>query len=487
MQKPKVSAKEISEDIRAGLSNTQIRLKYGLSSKQLESVFRKLVSAGLFSEAELSSRHKSARREAPTLSDKAEAVLADLKAGGHKMEIMSRHELSPSQYDNILSELIQSGALPQSEIDSREPAKTIKCRYCSARVPADREQCPSCQQWLDGRDATPERIAERIQPSGIAAQTLVSDKYCAWEDRESIGLFNAFLQTAVKCLINPSSFFSELPLDRGYLNPMAFGVVASWVGVFLLVVLYMIFKGGLGLFGLLIVSAIALVAIVPGTLLWLTLLGLAVHGCLVLVGGSSSGMQATFRVISYAAAANVFNAIPVVGNIVAYIYGLVLSVIGLKQTHDTTTGKATAAVLIPLGIILIISLISFVPAMVSSPSSDREGTEAAEAKYPDAQIAPGLCKVIDTFISQVEAAVTLDSTEDARDEIQKAVMGFVEEANKFSSEPSLMKIGRLANQFAKTHFARVRLRHKHGTLPEDAARRYDPEPYKRKLLEMCGY
>ena len=418
MEKPKISAKEISKDIRAGFSNSQIRLKYGLTEKQLESIFKKLVSAGLFSEAELNARKKAKKpappeleeatpkaRPASPVSDKASAVLADLKAGGHKMEIMSRHELSPSQYDKIIEELTASGALPGKDVGAGQPAKIVKCRFCDARVSADQEQCPSCHQWLDGRDATPERIAERLQPPPIAGAGLVSDKYCPWDDRESLGLFSAYIQTTVKCLLNPTTFFSELPLDKGYLNPLAFGVVAAWAGIFLLFVLGSIIKGGLGLFGLIIVVVIACALIVPGVLVGLCIWGLAVHGCLLLVGGASSGLQATFRVVSYSACTQVFNAIPFVGNFVAQVYGAVLSVIGLKETHDTSTGKAVAAILIPYGVIAAIALVAVIPGYLSSSRSAERDQAAMD--YSGGELPQELCEAISTCIADVENAGTL--------------------------------------------------------------------------------
>ncbi len=497
MERPKISAKEISKDIRTGFSNSQIRLKYGLSEKQLESIFKKLVSAGLFSEAELNARKQAKKPPPPESekktpkapppspeSDKASAVLADLKAGGHKMEIMSRHELSPSQYDKIVEELTAKGALPRQDMDAGQPARIVKCRFCDARIPGDQEQCPSCHQWLDGRDATPERIAERLQPPAIAGAGLVSDKYCPWDDRESLGLFNAYIQTTVKCLLNPASFFSELPLDKGYLNPLAFGVVAAWVGMFLLFVLGSIIKGGFGLFGLIIVVVIACVAIVPGVLIGLCLWGLVVHGCLLLVGGASSGLQATFRVVSYSACTQVFNAIPVVGNLVAQVYGAVLSVIGLKETHDTSTGKAAAAVLIPYGVIAAIALIAFIPAYLSSSGS--AARDQAAMDYSGSELPQELCEAISTCISELENAATLGDKKSMEREMRKSLDRFARVAKKHSNDPKIRVVAQKISQFATATLLRAQSKDKTGSLPGAIADKFDPEKFREELMAMCG-
>ena len=46
MAKITVSAKEILADIKAGMDDTTLMQKYGLSDKGLQSIFKKLVDAG---------------------------------------------------------------------------------------------------------------------------------------------------------------------------------------------------------------------------------------------------------------------------------------------------------------------------------------------------------------------------------------------------------------------------------------------------------
>jgi hypothetical protein len=48
--------------------------------------------------------------------------------------------------------------------------------------------------------------------------------------------------------------------------------------------------------------------------------------------------------------------IPIV-NIVAGIYAIVLSVLGIREVHSSTTGKAVAIVLIPVAVLLLLVLI----------------------------------------------------------------------------------------------------------------------------------
>lgn len=481
MAKPKVSAKGISADLKAGMSDAELRSKYALTEKQLESIFRKLVTGGLFTEAELKSRAPVQAASQPA-EGKAAAVLADIKARIHKMEIMSRHELSPSQYQAMVDKLVQSGALPQSEPDAREPKKTTKCPFCSATIPVGKERCEYCNQWLDGRDATPERERERLLATPIVRQTLVSDQYCPWEDRESLGLVNAFFQTAVKCLLSPSAFFSELPLEKGYINPLIFGVVASWFGIFIGLVGFMLIKGFGDFSGLVFGAGVAFVLIVPFAFLGLLIGGLLVHGCLMLVGGATSGLQATIRVVSYSACTQVFSAVPVVGPLVSWLYGVVLTVIGLKQTHDTSTGRAVAAVLMPVGIGVIIAVLTVVPVMIAALRS--QPAEMSATEYTGERLPADLCEALNTYVSDVEAAGFLDDPKEVQSEIQRAMQELAGMLQQHARHPNIREVQQKAVEFANARLL-LAMKDKLGPL-SGIAQNLDPERVKKDLMAMCG-
>jgi hypothetical protein len=76
----------------------------------------------------------------------------------------------------------------------------------------------------------------------------------------------------------------------------------------------------------------------------------------LIVGANNSGFGATFRVASYTQVTSLVNWIPIVGPLVA-LYGLYLSVVGIREVHATTTGKAALVVLIPFAVVLVVALI----------------------------------------------------------------------------------------------------------------------------------
>jgi hypothetical protein len=82
---------------------------------------------------------------------------------------------------------------------------------------------------------------------------------------------------------------------------------------------------------------------------------------MLFVGGSNSGYESTFRVVSYVSVTSLVNWIPLIGGLLAF-YGLYLAVVGIREMHSTTTGRAALVVLLPIGLILLVVLILVVVA-----------------------------------------------------------------------------------------------------------------------------
>jgi len=53
-------------------------------------------------------------------------------------------------------------------------------------------------------------------------------------------------------------------------------------------------------------------------------------------------------VVLYSQTAQVAQVIPLFGDLIATLWGLILCIIGVAAAHRTTTGKAAAAVLLPI-------------------------------------------------------------------------------------------------------------------------------------------
>jgi hypothetical protein len=93
-----------------------------------------------------------------------------------------------------------------------------------------------------------------------------------------------------------------------------------------------------------------------------TFIGSAIlHVCLMIVGGAKQSFETTFRVICFVeGSVSPLLVIPFCGGLIAGIWKIVLYCIGLARAHETDTGRAVIAVLLPLiiccGAVLLIAM-----------------------------------------------------------------------------------------------------------------------------------
>jgi hypothetical protein len=176
-------------------------------------------------------------------------------------------------------------------------------------------------------------------------------------------LIPSFVQTVRDVLFDPVNFFRSIRREGDFLNPLIFAIICALItGVIggILRLIFTLVRGG-G-FGGALGSLIANIIFIPiGTAIGL-FIGAGIYHLLVLliIRPSHAGYEATFRVVAYAAVLQLLSwlaFIPILGIVVAIaiaIYNVVLTVIGIREMHATTTGRAVAVVLIPVIVIGIL-------------------------------------------------------------------------------------------------------------------------------------
>jgi hypothetical protein len=82
---------------------------------------------------------------------------------------------------------------------------------------------------------------------------------------------------------------------------------------------------------------------------------------MLVVGTTRSGFGATFRVASYTTVTSLVSWIPIIGWLLS-LYGIYLSVVGIREMHGTTTGKAVLVVLIPVIVVVVLALLGLLVA-----------------------------------------------------------------------------------------------------------------------------
>jgi len=194
---------------------------------------------------------------------------------------------------------------------------------------------------------TPATLPSAATPTGLP-----------WENRETLGFGSALLATITMVLTRPTEAFTVMKRNGGFGDPLLYTVILGTIGgvvsfFFSMIGQSMGFGTGDGGFSLLLgagggtaVMLIFLpVMIAVGTFVWSGV----IHLCLMVLGSAKQSYETTFRVVAYGGgSANVFQLVPLCGGMIAGIYALVLYCIGVARAHEIDTGRAVAAVLLPL-------------------------------------------------------------------------------------------------------------------------------------------
>src|SRR6266446_10030698 len=180
-----------------------------------------------------------------------------------------------------------------------------------------------------------------------------------WDERHTKGLFSAFIETLQMVLTRPSAAFTAMRREGGFGEPLLYAVIGGSVGGAVSFLFSMGLRS-LGLFGNQDHNAFAMMAgIGVGSILFIIFLpvliciGLfigsgVVHVCLMIVGGAKQSFETTFRVVAFThGSTGPLQMIPVCGGLIAGVWALVIYCIGLARAHETDTGRAVLAILLP--------------------------------------------------------------------------------------------------------------------------------------------
>ena len=249
----------------------------------------------------------------------------------------------------------------------------MKCPHCGHTFEPleDQKFCSYCggelgsQAGTVGAGPSGKSDADRGTDTGYRTSTSrEAGTHCAWEDFQRIGFARGLLLTIQQSLLSPSAFFSGVPRRGGLLNPLLYALIVETVasmGGYLMDLgvqnpLFPQTRGSAG-------TMIALGILIPfAVVLLLFFWSILLHISVLLVGGAKEDFEASFRVVSYASAADLFNVVPFVGWLVAIGWKLYLLVVGVREVHRIGTGRAAAAIALPVllccGIITAATLIA---------------------------------------------------------------------------------------------------------------------------------
>lgn len=219
-----------------------------------------------------------------------------------------------------------------------------------------KKSCPGCGKSIDalGDVQFCPFCGANVNRESLSGE---SEKYSPWDNRDNLGFFRALFDTWMESVFHPTKFFSKMPVRGGYGSPLLYGFIVGeiavlfslfWQGIFIMI-------GALGeSYEQLEATGFSMVVLIVGALLspitviigYFIVAGI-LHLCLLIVGGARRDFEATFRVVCYSAGVYTFNILPFCGGLIAEVWKIVLHIIGVKEVHEISTGKAVLAYFLP--------------------------------------------------------------------------------------------------------------------------------------------
>ncbi|SMP70997.1 hypothetical protein SAMN06295888_11747 [Desulfonatronum zhilinae] len=172
-----------------------------------------------------------------------------------------------------------------------------------------------------------------------------------WERLDIYGFFPGIWETIKRAMLRPAAFFQAMPVGSGQIKPLIFYLLVAEFQIVLQMLWDMtgMTSSMTGEGEAMGFSAVMLLVGYPIILtMLLYVMAVLVHACLNMVGGATRGFEGTFRALTYGSAPMVLTLIPFVGPLVGAIWSLVVTFLGYKYIHRTTTAKVLLAMLLPL-------------------------------------------------------------------------------------------------------------------------------------------
>ena len=240
------------------------------------------------------------------------------------------------------------------------------CPHCGKETSEGQAFCPHCGLRL--AEPLPAPSGERIRPR--------------WEDRENSGFFPGLFKTLKDVLFTPSDFFRKMAVTGGLTEPLLFALIVGMTGLLFLYLWDILFydslhnfvisefraaseRGMLRDYGFSYFSVLTPFSLIVA----LFLASGSLHLLLLMVRGAKGGFEATFRVVCYSISPLVFLVMPVCGMPITSLWIITLAIIGLKEAHETSGGKAAVAVLFPFIFfcsIITMTIVIFMGALAAS-------------------------------------------------------------------------------------------------------------------------
>jgi hypothetical protein len=191
-----------------------------------------------------------------------------------------------------------------------------------------------------------------------------------WPPASGTSAFDAFIATWKQSCFRPTSFFQRMPREDDYGWVIAYylviGIVVSGIELFWHSVL-----GDWSVMGTLVPESESrfgsIVQFLLSPLILIVTLYLVTSAChlvLMMFRGAQHGFETSSRVFAFSYGPAVFAAVPIVGNLVAFVWMIALAITGLREAHQTDGAKAAVAVLLPVFLLISVMVLAAIAGLM---------------------------------------------------------------------------------------------------------------------------
>ncbi len=314
-----------------------LQTKFNLSPEKAESLLQRVPIV-----VKKSASKEETERYVETLEEIGGRVRIEEEPAGEPLEISQGPGLAPERGKGLYS------------------GKKITCPHCGFEQP-ETDRCAGCGILI----SRPFQYQEMHRLYGDRVREISAEEsYPPWEGGE--GFIKAFFQTVKESLFSPTRFFKKTAAGEGYWAPLIYGMISGIIGFGGAILWQWFFFSRwfpIERFSDLPYNFYSIITVGLPVLALFSLLieSLITHICLMSVGGNKKGFEATFRAISYSFSGYLFGIVPLLGGIIGGIYKLILTIIGVREGHGISTGKAVLAIFLPvivgIGVTILLAIL----------------------------------------------------------------------------------------------------------------------------------
>ncbi len=234
------------------------------------------------------------------------------------------------------------------------------CPHCGFDTGEGATTCPLCGSRTGSSAAggSAPRAGDERGVAGPAAR---------WEDPRGTFPSN-LIATWRASLFEPAAFFQSLPYRAPLARPVLYYLIVSVISAFFVLLCGSVSDSlfpSMALGSSEQVGPLVQFFFEPfGKLIVLGVGTLVLHALALVLAAEPRGMGATLRVFCYAWGPSVFTIVPILGPIVGFVWSVALLVVGVREAHRTTGGRAAVIVVTPI-LALLVAVLTLVALLVA--------------------------------------------------------------------------------------------------------------------------